>query len=327
MPAASPIAPRSPRRRLTVSRRIETPPARPARQQSRRRTAPDSRSDTTLIACGGRRSAAPLLPSRRPSSRPACTPARRAGSRASTEGRRGATKSEDKLIEARPVRAGHQLDERQVAMLTKHIDDLTDACAPTRRTTARRRGLLKLVGAHPFLTYLQKPISEGYHALIKELGLRRWCRLPPRKIEHDRAARSRRRGSLEPAAFRKRRKLKERTCWSMPTGRHVHGAREGRGQELPPRDGGSPSEADGADRRAPRDAMVLATAVGRRDPPTRLLPADRRLEAVRRRSPRRILQRERRTTERRDADRAHDDGNSAALSPKISERVQVICAF
>ena len=64
--------------------------------------------------------------------------------------------------------------EVQIALMTEHINDLTEHLRTNKKDHHSRRGLLMLVGRRRrLLNYLQKKDLEGYRALIKELGLRR----------------------------------------------------------------------------------------------------------------------------------------------------------
>ena len=70
--------------------------------------------------------------------------------------------------------------EVQIALLTRRVNELTDHLRTHAKDHYSRRGLLKLVGRRRrLLDYLQRENVEGYRALIKELGLRRW----PSRIE------------------------------------------------------------------------------------------------------------------------------------------------
>ena len=65
--------------------------------------------------------------------------------------------------------------EVQIALLTTRINELTEHLRTHAKDHYSRRGLLKLVGRRRrLLNYLQRKNLEGYRALIKELGLRRY---------------------------------------------------------------------------------------------------------------------------------------------------------
>jgi small subunit ribosomal protein S15 len=62
----------------------------------------------------------------------------------------------------------------QIALLTAHINYLTDHLREHQKDHHSRRGLLKMVGRRRrLLKYLQRIDLEGYRNLIRELGLRR----------------------------------------------------------------------------------------------------------------------------------------------------------
>jgi small subunit ribosomal protein S15 len=70
----------------------------------------------------------------------------------------------------------------QIALLTQRITELTEHMKVHKHDHHSRRGLLKLVGRRRrLLTYMQRHDLEGYRALIKELGLRRYA--PPGSTE------------------------------------------------------------------------------------------------------------------------------------------------
>lgn len=64
--------------------------------------------------------------------------------------------------------------EVQVALLTAHIDELTEHLRVHSNDHHSRRGLLKMVGQRKsLLNYLKNTDIERYRALIAELGLRK----------------------------------------------------------------------------------------------------------------------------------------------------------
>ena len=64
--------------------------------------------------------------------------------------------------------------EVQVAMLSKHISDLTEHLKTHKHDHHSRRGLLLLVGRRRrLLNYLAKTDITRYRTLIERLGLRR----------------------------------------------------------------------------------------------------------------------------------------------------------
>ena len=63
--------------------------------------------------------------------------------------------------------------EVQIALLTQRIAHLTEHFKVHKKDHHSRRGLLKMVGQRKrLLNYLKSKDSEGYRALIKELGIR-----------------------------------------------------------------------------------------------------------------------------------------------------------
>lgn len=63
--------------------------------------------------------------------------------------------------------------EVQVALLTKHISELTEHLKVHKKDAHSRRGLLLMVGRRRrLLKYLAKNDIERYRSLISELGLR-----------------------------------------------------------------------------------------------------------------------------------------------------------
>ncbi len=64
--------------------------------------------------------------------------------------------------------------EVQVALLTQHINDLTEHFKLHPKDHHSRRGLLKMVGQRRrLLDYLAQEDVERYRALLKKLNLRR----------------------------------------------------------------------------------------------------------------------------------------------------------
>lgn len=64
--------------------------------------------------------------------------------------------------------------EVQVALLTKHINSLTDHCQANPKDHSSRRGLLKMVSQRKdLLQYLENTNEESYQKLINKLGLRK----------------------------------------------------------------------------------------------------------------------------------------------------------
>ncbi|GIU76700.1 MAG: 30S ribosomal protein S15 [Bryobacteraceae bacterium] len=64
--------------------------------------------------------------------------------------------------------------EVQIALLTRHIADLTEHFKVHKKDHHSRRGLLKLVSRRrKLLDYLKRKSPERYKALILSLGLRR----------------------------------------------------------------------------------------------------------------------------------------------------------
>jgi small subunit ribosomal protein S15 len=62
----------------------------------------------------------------------------------------------------------------QVALLTQRINELTEHFKTHKKDNHSRRGLLKMVSQRrSLLDYLKRKDIEGYHGLIKRLGLRR----------------------------------------------------------------------------------------------------------------------------------------------------------
>jgi small subunit ribosomal protein S15 len=62
----------------------------------------------------------------------------------------------------------------QVALLTQRINELTEHFRTHKKDNHSRRGLLKMVSQRrSLLDYLKRKDIEGYHELIKRLGLRR----------------------------------------------------------------------------------------------------------------------------------------------------------
>ena len=64
--------------------------------------------------------------------------------------------------------------EVQVALLTKHIEELTEHLKTHGRDHHSRRGLLQMVGKRRrLLEYLRREDVDRYRTLIQRLGLRR----------------------------------------------------------------------------------------------------------------------------------------------------------
>ena len=64
--------------------------------------------------------------------------------------------------------------EVQIALMTEHINDLTEHLRTHSRDHHSRRGLLMVVGRRRrLLRYLQRSDIERYRAIVQELGLRR----------------------------------------------------------------------------------------------------------------------------------------------------------
>lgn len=64
--------------------------------------------------------------------------------------------------------------EVQVAILTKHIVQLTDHCKNNPKDFSSKRGLLNMVCQRiSLLEYLKRKNVDKYKALIAELGLRK----------------------------------------------------------------------------------------------------------------------------------------------------------
>ena len=64
--------------------------------------------------------------------------------------------------------------EVQIALMTEHINDLTEHLRTHKRDHHSRRGLLMVVGRRRrLLQYLQRSDIERYRAIVQELGLRR----------------------------------------------------------------------------------------------------------------------------------------------------------
>lgn len=62
----------------------------------------------------------------------------------------------------------------QVAVLTERIKELTEHLKLNKHDYAARRGLLQMVGRRRrLLRYIADRDTEGYLALIKQLGIRR----------------------------------------------------------------------------------------------------------------------------------------------------------
>lgn len=64
--------------------------------------------------------------------------------------------------------------EVQIALLTEHINNLTEHFKTHKKDFHSRRGLLKMVGSRRrFLGYLKKKDENKYKELIGKLGLRK----------------------------------------------------------------------------------------------------------------------------------------------------------
>ena len=64
--------------------------------------------------------------------------------------------------------------EVQVALLTRHINSLTNHCQTNPKDHSSRRGLLKMVSQRKsLLQYLERTDEESYQKLISKLGLRK----------------------------------------------------------------------------------------------------------------------------------------------------------
>ena len=64
--------------------------------------------------------------------------------------------------------------EVQVALLSAHIESLTEHLKVHRKDYTSRRGLLMMVGTRSkLLKYLRRHYPERYQSLIQRLGLRR----------------------------------------------------------------------------------------------------------------------------------------------------------
>lgn len=64
--------------------------------------------------------------------------------------------------------------EVQIALLTEHINNLTEHFKTHKKDFAGRRGLLKMVGnRRNLLNYLHKVDVERYRSIIKTLSLRK----------------------------------------------------------------------------------------------------------------------------------------------------------
>jgi len=64
--------------------------------------------------------------------------------------------------------------EVQIALLTEHINNLTEHMKVHKKDFGSRRGLLMMVGRRSkLLQYLKGNTPERYAAIVKSLGLRR----------------------------------------------------------------------------------------------------------------------------------------------------------
>ena len=63
--------------------------------------------------------------------------------------------------------------EVQIALLTEHINELTEHLKVNKQDKHSRRGLMQMVGQRKrLLTYMEKTDLERYRELKKKLGLR-----------------------------------------------------------------------------------------------------------------------------------------------------------
>lgn len=84
----------------------------------------------------------------------------------------------DKKAEVIEANRLHETDtgspEVQIAILTAHINELTEHLKVHKKDNHSRRGLLMMVGQRrSMLAYLQKKDVERYRAIVKKLGLRK----------------------------------------------------------------------------------------------------------------------------------------------------------
>ena len=86
-----------------------------------------------------------------------------------------ATEVKERIISEYATHAGDTGSPQvQVALLTQRINELTEHFKTHKKDNHSRRGLLKMVSQRrSMLDYLKRRDIEGYHELIKRLGLRR----------------------------------------------------------------------------------------------------------------------------------------------------------
>ncbi|MDQ3805382.1 MAG: 30S ribosomal protein S15 [Acidobacteriota bacterium] len=86
-----------------------------------------------------------------------------------------ATETKERIIREHATHEGDTGSPQvQVALLTQRINELTEHFKTHKKDNHSRRGLLKMVSQRrSLLDYLKRRDIEGYHELIKRLGLRR----------------------------------------------------------------------------------------------------------------------------------------------------------
>ena len=86
-----------------------------------------------------------------------------------------ATETKERIIKDYAAKEGDTGSPQvQVALLTQRINELTEHFKTHKKDNHSRRGLLKMVSQRrSLLDYLKRRDIEGYHELIKRLGLRR----------------------------------------------------------------------------------------------------------------------------------------------------------
>ena len=86
-----------------------------------------------------------------------------------------ATETKERIIREYASKEGDTGSPQvQVALLTQRINELTEHFKTHKKDNHSRRGLLKMVSQRrSLLDYLKRRDIEGYHELIKRLGLRR----------------------------------------------------------------------------------------------------------------------------------------------------------
>jgi len=86
-----------------------------------------------------------------------------------------ATETKERIIKDYAMKDGDTGSPQvQVALLTQRINELTEHFKTHKKDNHSRRGLLKMVSQRrSMLDYLKRRDIEGYHELIKRLGLRR----------------------------------------------------------------------------------------------------------------------------------------------------------